>query len=256
MNALVKPGSVALVGAGPGDPELLTLKAARAIAEADVILVDDLVNPALLSHARATARVVYVGKRGGCASTPQAFIGKLLVREAQAGHRVVRLKGGDPSVFGRAAEELADCDAAGIGATIIPGITAASAAAAQARAPLTDRAAGRGVAFITGHSQDGAEETQWAALVATGLTLVIYMGVGRCASIADALRKGGAKPTLPCVIVEHASTPNARTIATTLMALRNVIEREAVQSPAVLMIGEAMRTVQAETGRAIAVGEA
>jgi uroporphyrin-III C-methyltransferase len=237
-------GKVFLVGAGPGDPELLTFKAARLLGAADVVMMDDLVNPALLTHARQDARIVYVGKRGGCVSTPQAFIGKLMVREALAGHTVVRLKGGDPSVFGRAAEEIADCCAAGIAYEIVPGITSASAAAAQAGTPLTDRSAGHGVALITGHAAAGEDDDMnWTALLATGLTIVVYMGIGRCQTIAHALKAGGARLNLPCVIVERASQPDARTIPTTLGALYDVVERESVQSPALLMIGDALAQV-------------
>lgn len=175
-------GKVWLVGAGPGDPELLTLKAVRVLGLADVLLVDDLVNPALLVHRHADARVVQVGKHGGCKSTPQAFIEKLLVAEAKRGQCVVRLKGGDPFMFGCGGEECAALEAAGIEYEVVNGITSGIAAPAALGIPLTHRAAGRGVAFVTGHAS-ADEQVDWAALARSGLTLVIYMGVAQCERI-------------------------------------------------------------------------
>jgi uroporphyrin-III C-methyltransferase len=230
-------GKVWLVGAGPGDPELLTLKAARLLNEADVVLVDDLVNPAVLGHLRPGARVIPVGKRGGCRSTPQAFIEKLLVAEARAGHRVVRLKGGDPFVFGRGGEETAALDAAGIAWEVVSGITSGIAAPAAAGIPVTHRDAGRGVAFITGHSRDGAA-VDWEALARSGLTLVIYMGIARCAAIVAGLRAGGLRADLPAAVIEHATTPRQRAVATTLERLADDIRRHGIGSPAILVIGE------------------
>jgi uroporphyrin-III C-methyltransferase len=234
----MKPGRVYLVGAGPGDPELLTFKAARVIGLADVLMVDDLVDPRVLSHARTDARVVYVGKRGGCASTPQAFISKLIVSEAKHGHTVVRVKGGDPSVFGRAAEEINAICAAGIDYEVVPGITSASAAAAQLGMPLTNRAFGHGVALVTGHTADEVDDdAHWCALVASGLTLVIYMGVSRCEPLVATLLRAGASGKLPCAVVQAASRADARSLHTTLAHLPTTIEREAITSPALLIIG-------------------
>ncbi len=233
-------GQVWLVGAGPGDPELITLKAARVLAQADVILLDDLANAALLVHAGAGARVIRVGKRGGCRSTPQAFITRLMVREARRGWRVVRLKGGDPSVFGRAAEEIDACRKAGIAVEIVPGITSASAAAAALCAPLTDRAHAQGVAFITGHARPGGLEPDWAALAACGLTLVIYMGLARADQIAKSLIAAGKPASMMVAIVERASLPDQRVIRTTLAALSGTLVEHAVASPTVLLVGEAM----------------
>jgi uroporphyrin-III C-methyltransferase len=233
---------VYLVGAGPGDPELLTFKAARVIGLADVLLVDDLVNTQLLTHAKPQARVVHVGKRGGCASTSQAFISKLMVSEAQKGAIVVRLKGGDPSIFGRAAEEITQLCAAGIAYEIVPGITAASAAAAQLGVPLTDRASGHGVALVTGHTADDFDdEAHWRGLVASGLTLVIYMGVTRCESLAQMLIRVGAPASLPCAVVQAASSADARTLRCTLAGLPATISRARIESPALLLIGEATK---------------
>ncbi len=234
-------GRVYLVGAGPGDPELLTLKAVRALREAHVVLVDDLVDAAVLLHCSAQVRVVYVGKRGGCASTPQDFIDRLIVREAQQGHTVVRLKGGDPSIFGRAAEEIAAICAAGIAYEIIPGITAGSAAAAAIGTPLTDRASGHGVAFVTGHLADDAQLPQWQTLLAAKLTLVVYMGLGQASKWILSMLDGGSNPDTPCIIVVRASQRDERTIETTLGKLDYAIVLHQVPSPAVLLIGEAMR---------------
>src|SRR5436190_4893999 len=180
--ASTRDAKVFLVGAGPGDPELLTLKAVRALGEADVVLVDELVSRACLAHVRPGAKIIEVGKRGGCRSTPQVFIEKLLVRYARQGKNVVRLKGGDPFVFGRGGEELEALRAHGIDAEVVPGITAGLASGI----PVTHRDAARGVIFVTGHTQDGAEP-DWQALARSGLTLVIYMCLKRLPEIARAL---------------------------------------------------------------------
>jgi uroporphyrin-III C-methyltransferase len=257
MSAAVR---VSLVGAGPGDANLLTIKAAKTIAAADVLLVDDLVGDAVLTYARADARIVYVGKRGGCASTPQAFICKLLVAEAKRGLRVVRLKGGDPSVFGRAAEEIAALNAAGIDYEIIPGITAASAAAAALKHPLTDRDAGHGVAFITGHSAREDDPVNWRAMIEAKLTLAIYMGVQRVEDIARELQRAGAARTMPCAIVCHASSAHERRYACTLGELVQVVHTERIASPAIVLVGEALRdavtaTKQAENAGFVATAQ-
>jgi uroporphyrin-III C-methyltransferase len=231
------PGKVWLVGAGPGDPELLTLKAVRVMNGADVALVDDLVNPAVLAHLPGHARVIHVGKRGGCKSTPQAFIEKLLVAEAQGGHCVVRLKGGDPFVFGRGGEETAALDAAGIDWEVISGITSGIAAPAAAGIPVTHRDAGCGVAFITGHTRDGAT-VDWEALARSGLTLVIYMGIACCADIVAGLRAGGLRADLPAAVIQHATLPQQRVVATTLARLADDIRSHGIGSPAILVIGE------------------
>lgn len=233
-----RAGRVWLVGAGPGDPELMTLKAVRVLAEADVVLVDDLVDRRVLTHVRAGARVIQVGKRGGCRSTPQAFIELLLVREANCGHRVVRLKGGDPSVFGRAAEELHACRRAGIVCDVVPGVTSASAAAAAIGAPLTDRAYGHGVALVTGHTRDASERHDWGALVASGLTLVIYMGLGNAASIVDALMRAGRPASFPVAVVERASLAEQQVHHTNLAGLVDLLGARSVRSPALLVVGE------------------
>src|SRR5471030_631332 len=167
---------VTLIGAGPGDPELLTLKAARALGAADVVLVDALVSRGCLSHVRSTARIIEVGKRGGCRSISQAFIEKLLVLHARQGKNVVRLKGGDPFVFGRGGEEAQSLRSQGIEVEVIPGITAGTAVPATLGIPVTHRDFSRSVTFVTGHTKDGAEP-DWKSLARLRTTLVIYMGL-------------------------------------------------------------------------------
>lgn len=235
-----KPGKVFLVGAGPGDAELLTLKAARLLAAADVVLVDDLAGSDVLALC-PQARVVHVGKRGGCTSTPQAFIEKLLVREAQAGHSVVRLKGGDASLFGRAGEEIAALEAAGIEFEIVPGVTAGLAAAAELKTSLTHRELAHGVAFITAHGAEGAE-IPWQALAQSALTLVVYMGVARVASLRASLLEGGLAADTPVVAVENASRASSRALRSTVASMVEDFAAQSLQSPAVLVVGEAMRT--------------
>ena len=191
-----RPGKVFLIGAGPGDVELLTLKAVRALSSADVVLIDDLANREVLQFARPQARVIAVGKRGGCRSTPQAFIERLMVRYARQGKIVARVKGGDPFVFGRGGEELEALEAAGIRCEVVSGITAGTAVPAALGIPLTHRDCTRGVTFVTGHTRNGAEP-DWRALAASGTTLVIYMGIARLARICRQLVAAGLRPDMP-----------------------------------------------------------
>src|SRR5258706_11480560 len=200
---------VTLIGAGPGDPELMTLKAARALGEADVILIDELVSRGCLAHARSDARIVEVGKRGGCRSTPQAFIEKLLVLYARQGRNVVRLKGGDPFVFGRGAEEVEALHAQGIEVKVIPGITAGTAVPAALGIPVTHREFARGVTFVTGHTKDGAEP-DWQALVRSRTTLVIYMGLKGLERILACLKSAGMDPAMPACIIENGTLHNQK----------------------------------------------
>jgi len=235
---------VHLVGAGPGDPELLTLKALRVLRQATVILVDDLVGEQVLQTAlaelAAPPRIVRVGKRGGCASTPQEFIEKLMLREALAGERVVRLKGGDPLVFGRAGEEIAALRAGGVDVRIVNGITSGLAAAASAGIGWTDRRAGaQGVLLVTGHAGHGCDEPDWGAIAqaaASGVTLVVYMGVARAAEIVDRLRVA-LPAALPVAIVERASAADEVVVRTTLGGLVDTLAVERIGSPAILVIG-------------------
>ena len=234
-------GKVTLVGAGPGDPELLTLKAVRAIEAATVLLVDDLVSDAIVAFASPRARVVHVGKRGGCKSTPQAFIEKLMVMAAREGETVVRLKGGDPFIFGRGGEEVEHLRAAGIQVDVVNGITSGLAAVTSLGVALTHREHAHGVVFVTGHAKPGDEGTDWRSLAATArdakLTLVIYMGVSGARRIQDELLTGLAAST-PVAVIQHASLPTQRHAVTTLGQLHATIEREQLASPSVIIVGE------------------
>jgi uroporphyrin-III C-methyltransferase len=233
-------GKVWLVGAGPGDAELLTLKAVRVIGAADVILVDDLVGDEVLLHARADARVVHVGKRGGCPSTPQAFIERLMIAEARAGHSVVRLKGGDPVIFGRSGEEIAALRAAHVECEVVNGITAGIAAASALGVPLTHRALCHGAIFVTAHAHAGAGP-DWAALVATRMPLVIYMGVARCEELQRELLEAGLDGATPAAIVSNATRADERSIVTTVARLATTLREAAIRSPAVMIVGEVAR---------------
>lgn len=241
-------GSCTLVGAGPGDPELLTIKAAKAIAAASVLFVDDLVSDGVMSHASPTARVVYVGKRGGCKSTPQAFIEKLMIAAVQDGERVVRLKGGDPFIFGRGGEEVEHLRAAGVEVQVINGITAGLAGLTSLGAPLTHRDRAHGVVFITGHAKPGDAGTDWRQLAATAqaakLTLVVYMGVAAAGQIAADLCAGGLAADTPVAAIQHASLPQQRHALTCLADLPAALAREQLGSPCVLVIGDVVRGVQ------------
>jgi uroporphyrin-III C-methyltransferase len=243
----MNPGHVTLVGAGPGDPDLLTLKAARAIAQATVLLVDDLVSDAIVALASPTARIIQVGKRGGCKSTPQAFIEKLMLSAARDGETVVRLKGGDPFIFGRGGEEMEHLRAAGIPVEVVSGITAGVAAASSIGVPLTHRDHAQGVVFITGHSRRDGGATDWRALAATAhnarLTLVIYMGVSGAERLQDDLLAGLPADT-PVAVIQNASLPTQRQLRTTLGRMAQAIASEQIGSPAVIVVGDVARAAQ------------
>jgi uroporphyrin-III C-methyltransferase len=232
----------ALVGAGPGDPELLTIKATRAIRDATVLLVDDLVSDSIVALASPSARVVRVGKRGGCRSTPQAFIERLMIRAALRGERVVRLKGGDPCIFGRGGEEAEALRARGIDVEMINGITSGLAAATSLGVPLTHRDHAHGVILVTGHARDGAAPLHWPALAsaaAQGLTLVVYMGVSEAKRLQDGLLEG-LPPRTPIAIVQNASQPAERRVLCTLGALHATIQAERIASPAIIIVGNVL----------------
>jgi uroporphyrin-III C-methyltransferase len=235
MNKLPK---VTLVGAGPGDPDLLTIKAVKALRRATVALVDDLVHPGVLCHLPRSARVVYVGKRGGCASTPQAFIHRLMVAEAQRGETVVRVKGGDPFVFGRGGEECDALRAAGLQVEVIGGLTAGIAGPAAIGVPVTDRRHTRGVVLVTGHTGTAEGDPDWAALARCGLTLVIYMGVMRLPAIVAALTAAGLSPDTPAAVVSRAQTPEQRQAVCRLSALVQTVAVHGLESPAIVVIGD------------------
>jgi uroporphyrin-III C-methyltransferase len=233
-------GKVTLIGAGPGDPELMTLKAARTLAAADVVLVDELVNRGCLAHARSDARVIEVGKRSGCKSTPQVFIEKLCILYARTGCRVARLKGGDPFVFGRGGEELQALLAAGIEVEVIPGVTAGIGVPAALGIPVTHRGVARGVTFVTGHTKDG-EEPDWEALARSRTTLVVYMGLRRLAEIVSALRKAGLPEATPACAIENGTLRTQREVFAALGALPDAVARARVASPALIVIGDVVR---------------
>ena len=245
-------GSCTLVGAGPGDPELLTLKALKAIQQATVLLIDDLVGPDIAALAPAQARVVYVGKRGGCQSTPQAFIHKLMVQAVRDGEQVVRLKGGDPFVFGRGGEEVEALQAEGIEVRVVNGITAGLAAVTSLCVPLTHREHAHGVVFVTGHAKPGSTGTDWRALAATchsaRLTLVIYMGVSGAAHIQAELLTG-LPPHTPVAVVQHASLPEQRHAVCTLDKLTDMLQVERLGSPSVIVVGDVLQGLQAVQAR-------
>ncbi len=237
-------GTCTLVGAGPGDPELLTIKAVKAIQSATLLLVDDLVNEAVLQHASTAARIVYVGKRGGCKSTPQAFIEKLLINAVQQGEQVVRLKGGDPFIFGRGGEEVAHLREVGIEVSVINGITSGLAAITSLGAPLTHREHAHGVVFVTGHAKPGDKGTDWRQLATTArdakLTLVISMGVSGAETIQTELLTGLPADT-PVAIIENASLPHQRQALTQLSQLTLTLNETGMKSPSILVVGDVVK---------------
>jgi uroporphyrin-III C-methyltransferase/precorrin-2 dehydrogenase/sirohydrochlorin ferrochelatase len=230
-------GRVALIGCGPGDPDLLTLKALQRMQEADVLVVDRLVNPTILDYARRDAERIFVGKTPGRKSTSQAEINRILVREASAGKVVARLKGGDPLIFGRAAEEMAALQAAHIAVEVIPGVTAAHACAARIALPVTLREQVRQFSIVTGTTADGEPELDWAALAVKGSAFAIYMGVGNAPVIRRNLLTAGANPETPVVIVENGTHENERAIATTLQDLTDCVAQHTIAGPAVIFVG-------------------
>jgi uroporphyrin-III C-methyltransferase len=238
-----RAGEVWLVGAGPGDPELLTLKALKALQGADVVVHDGLVSDEILDLAPASARRLSVAKRRSRHSYRQDEINSLLVAFAREGLKVVRLKGGDPFIFGRGGEELEACRSAGVVCHVVPGITAALAAAAGAGAPLTHRGAAQSVTFVTGHaSGGGAPDLDWPSLARANQTVAIYMGVATAPAVAERLIAAGRSPATPTLIVENASRPNERRIACALGQLPTAAE--GLAGPALLIVGEAMALAQ------------
>lgn len=233
-----------LVGAGPGDPELLTLKAVRALREADVVLIDDLVNTAVLEHC-PNARIIPVGKRGGCRSTPQAFIHRLMLRYVRQGKCVVRLKGGDPCIFGRGGEEADWLRARKVEVELVNGITAGLAGATQCGISLTLRGISRGVTLVTAHTQDDSS-LNWQALAQTGTTLVVYMGVAKLAEIRDSLLAGGLAAHTPVAMIENASLPQQRECRSSLADMQRDAATFQLKSPAILVIGAVAAADQAE----------
>lgn len=237
-------GKVWLVGAGPGDPDLLTVKAARVLAQADVWLVDDLVGRAIHALAAPGTRIVKVGKRGGCRSTPQDFILRLMARYARQGKAVARVKGGDPFIFGRGGEELAWLAARGIAAEAVGGMTAGLAVAAALGLPLTHRGLSRGVALVTAHTMDDARP-DWRGLAASGLTVVCYMGMRDADTLAAELRDAGFDPATPVAVAHRVSCPEQRHIVTRLDRMAADIVENRLASPAVIVIGQVVSLIDA-----------
>jgi uroporphyrin-III C-methyltransferase len=241
----LKPGKVTLVSAGPGDLDLLTFRAAKAIATADVLLVDDLVNGEIVSLA-PRARAIRVGKRGGCRSTPQAFITRLMRRYAQQGRHVVRVKGGEALLFGRAGEEMGELRRAGVEVEVINGISSGFAAAAGLGVSLTHRDHCPGVIFVTAHLRDGASP-DWPALARTGMTLAIYMGASRIADIAAAL--SDVLPSqMPAAVVQWAGTAQERRVVATLDDIAQLAVDAGIASPAVILVGDAIGEAACDAG--------
>ncbi|MEZ0237644.1 MAG: uroporphyrinogen-III C-methyltransferase [Methylophilaceae bacterium] len=237
-------GKVTLIGAGPGDPELMTLKAVRALGEADVVLVDDLVNREVLRHA-AGARIVEVGKRGGCKSTPQHFINRMMIALAQQGQKVARLKGGDAFLFGRGGEEMLALRAAGIEMELVPGITSGTAVPATLGIPVTHREYTHGVTFVTGHTQDGTP-VNWRALVEGGTTLVIYMGMKNLPEIVTGLLDAGMANEMPAAIIQQGTLPEQKQVITTLASLPMAAQQEKMASPALIVVGDVVSLARSE----------
>ena len=232
------PGRVSLVGAGPGDPELLTLKALRRIEEAEVIVYDRLVSQEILALANPNATLIAVGKEPRRHTVPQDEINRILVREALSGCLVVRLKGGDPFVFGRGSEEALALAAAGIGCDIVPGITAAQGCAASAGIPLTHRGIATGVRFITGHCrEDSPLDFDWRGLADPLTTLVVYMGAGNIAFIAERLVSEGLPAATPVLAIDRGTLPGERRLATDLGHVAYEAERADFEGPVLFIIG-------------------
>lgn len=230
-------GRVALVGAGPGDPELLTLKALRKLREADVVVHDRLIGTGILEQLSPEAELISVGKTPGGPSPRQEEINRILVREARRGRNVVRLKGGDPSIFGRAEEELAALAAADIPAEVVPGITAALACAASARLPLTSRGRLRNFTILTGTADSGPAAHEWAQLARPGQAFAVYMGVRTAPYLQHRLIAAGIDPATPVTVVENGTLPGERRLDTEISALTDALEREGIRGPAIIFVG-------------------
>ena len=253
-------GEVWLVGAGPGDPELLTVKALKVLQRADVVVHDGLVSSEILDMAPQAARRISVAKRKSRHSYSQDEINRMLVAFALEGLRVVRLKGGDPFIFGRGGEELEACREAGVDCHVVPGVTAALAAGAGAGAPLTHRGSAQAVTFVTGHAahrngaSTGEPDLDWQSLARANHTVVIYMGLSMATVIASRLTAAGRAGATPALIVEHASRADERRVVTTLASLADAAST--LNGPAILIVGEAMALAQADTVVASALKEA
>ena len=238
-------GRVILVGAGPGDPDLLTVKAVAALRSADVVVHDGLVDDRVLALAPRSAHRISVAKRRDRHTMPQNEINALIVAHVKTGAIVVRLKGGDPFIFGRGGEEVEAVRAAGLPVEVVPGVSAALGCAAEAMLPLTHRDWSSAVSFVTGTCKRLADQN-WAGLAGYGRTLVIYMGVTSARAIADKLIADGVDPGIACAVLERGTLPGARAMQTLLADLGELVEREAVVSPAILVVGEVVKLSDAK----------
>ncbi|WP_066824411.1 uroporphyrinogen-III C-methyltransferase [Sphingomonas mali] len=248
MATLLDPharGRVILVGAGPGDPGLLTVRAVDALKSADVVVHDGLIDPAVLDIAPADAHRISVAKQRSKHTLSQDAINALIVAHVKAGSIVVRLKGGDPFIFGRGGEEVEAVRAAGLPVEVIPGVSAALGCAAEAMLPLTHRDHSSAVSFVAGQCK-GLADQNWSGLAGKGRTLVIYMGVATCPDIADKLMADGVAPDMPVAVLERGTLAGHRAIKTLLADLGPMVEREKVQSPAIIVVGEVVELSDAE----------
>ncbi|MGN5373786.1 MAG: uroporphyrinogen-III C-methyltransferase [Sphingomonas hengshuiensis] len=248
MATLLDPsarGRVILVGAGPGDPGLLTVRAVEALGTADVVVHDGLIDPRVLDLAPATAQRISVAKQRARHTLPQESINALIVAHVKTGAIVVRLKGGDPFIFGRGGEEVEAVRAAGLPVEVIPGVSAALGCAAGAMLPLTHRDWSSAVSFVAGQCK-GLSEQDWSGLAGQGRTLVIYMGVATADAIADKLMADGVAPDMPVAVLERGTYADARALRTLLADLGPMVAREAVKSPAVIVVGEVVQLADAE----------
>ncbi|HWU72302.1 MAG TPA: uroporphyrinogen-III C-methyltransferase [Sphingomonas sp.] len=248
MATLLDPharGRVILVGAGPGDPGLLTVRAVEALKSADVVVHDGLIDPAVLDIAPADAHRISVAKKRSKHTLSQDAINALIVAHVQAGSIVVRLKGGDPFIFGRGGEEVEAVRAAGLPVEVIPGVSAALGCAAEAMLPLTHRDHASAVSFVAGQCK-GLADQDWSGLAGKGRTLVIYMGVATCPDIADKLMADGVAPDMPVAVLERGTLAGHRAIKTLLADLGPMVEREKVQSPAIIVVGDVIELSDAE----------
>ncbi len=243
-------GTVHLVGAGPGDPELLTLRAARLIGSAELIVHDGLVADEILALASPEAQLISVAKQRSRHSMPQDQINALLVREALGGRNVVRLKGGDPFIFGRGGEEQDACRAAGVPVDVVPGISAAVGCAAEAGLPLTHRGLSSAVTFVAGQCK-GLSDQNWAGLAGHDRTLVIYMGVATASDIAEKLIADGITPAMPVAVLEKGTRTDSRTLISNLADLGRLVAEERVQSPALIIVGDVVRQIDTTEIRAL-----
>ena len=233
-----EPGTVWLVGAGPGDPGHLTVDALAALDQADVILHDALIDPRVLELAGHQARLIRTGKRGGQPSISQTRIAEMLIQSARDGHRVLRLKGGDPMVFGRGGEEMLALAEAGIRFRIVPGVTAGLAALAAASIPATHRAINQAVIFATGHAADGTSPVDWAAFAALGQPIVLYMALRGIETIAASLMEGGLAGGTPVAVIASATQPGQEMVVSTLGAAARDIRQAGIEPPAIVVVGE------------------